>query len=138
VSDDVDDVDEGEPEEESPEELVYFGPARPSPERLPPWRVDPAADYDLLWRKVPHVPGFMQFARAIPGYVDHFPGRVPPEFTVQVEYDVTEVACPCGETPRLRRNIPMVCPCGRVFCDVAGEVRVGYVEDAVRDVVLGA
>jgi hypothetical protein len=135
---DVDDVDEGEPEEESPEELVYFGPARPSPERLPPWRVDPAADYDLLWRKVPHVPGFMQFARAIPGYVDHFPGRVPPEFTVQVEYDVTEVACPCGETPRLRRNIPMVCPCGRVFFYFACEVRVGYVEDAVRDVVLGA
>lgn len=94
----------------------------------PPAHVDPVANYDTLWRKQPQVPGFMQIARQIPGYAAQFSGRVPPEFTAQVELDVIEVACPCGETPRLRWNVPEPCPCGRVFVDLGGDVHVAYTQ----------
>lgn len=114
--------------EEEPE--VWTAPPT-SPPRLPPWRVDPAADYDALWRKVPKVPDFMVFARQFAGYAAQFHGRVPPEFIVQVEHDLMAVSCPCGETPLLRRNIPEECPCGRFYCEVGGVVRVAYTGDAV-------
>jgi hypothetical protein len=106
-------------------------PPAPSTERLPPWRVDPAARYDALWRKQPQVPGFMQFARAIPGYAAQFHGRVPENFVVEVDHGLFAVKCPCEETPLLRRNIPQECPCGRVYCHVGGGVRVAYTGAAV-------
>jgi hypothetical protein len=118
--------------ERTPEEGQGEPVAEPAPPlALPPWRVDPAADYDALWRKLPQVLGFMQFARVIPGYAAQFRGRVPPQFTAQISHDVLEVACPCGETPRLRVNVPVCCVCGRVFCDVGGVVRVAYTEAVV-------
>jgi hypothetical protein len=92
----------------------------------PPPHVDPAAGYDSLWRKVPHVLGFMHYARAIPGFARHFSTRVPDEFTAQVALGVLEVACPCGETPQLT-GAPALCDCGRVFAEIAGTVRVGYI-----------
>lgn len=115
------------------DEDVEWEPVPPAPpvRRPPPWRVDPAAGYDALWRKQPQVPGFMQFARAIPGYAAQFHGRVPEEFVVIVDRDLFAVKCPCGETPLLRRNIPEGCPCGRFYCEVGGAVRVAYAGDAV-------
>jgi hypothetical protein len=114
--------------EEEPE--LWATPPAPAP-RLAPWRVDPAADYDALWRKVPKVPDFMVFARAISGYAAQFHGRVPAEFTVRVDQDRIAVSCPCGETPLLRRDVPEECACGRFYCEVGGVVRVAYTGDAV-------
>jgi hypothetical protein len=105
-------------------------PARPAPP-APPWRVDPAADYDAIWRKVPQVPGFMQFARGIPGYAAQFRGRVPEDFVDEHEPGLFTVRCPCEQTPVLRRNIPKECSCGRVYCRAGGVVRVAYTGDAV-------
>ena len=89
-----------------------------------PARLDPAANYDGIGRKVPQRLGFMQFARAIPGYVNQFTGRVPSEFIAQIETDIVEIACPCGNTPRCPINQPTACDCGRTFAYLGGEVRV--------------
>jgi hypothetical protein len=87
---------------------------------------DPAATYDVLDRKQPHRLGFMQFARAIPGYVDQFTGRVPPNFFVLTDEGVVDVACPCGATPSCEFMAPTACVCDRTFVYTGGDVRVAY------------
>lgn len=107
------------------------GPAcfdEPGQRRMPPAHVDPAASYDTQWRKLPAVPGFIQVARAIPGYAQRFHKRVPDEFVAKVTTDEVDVACPCGGTPRCRWNVPEECGCGRQFAYLAGSVRVAYVQ----------
>lgn len=89
-----------------------------------PVEPDLAAEYDLLGRKVPHRLGFMQFARAIPGYASQFTGRVPDQFVAQVDEGVVDVACPCGGTPRLEWMAPQACACGRIFANTGNVVRV--------------
>jgi hypothetical protein len=85
---------------------------------------DPAAAYDLLERKQPHRLNFMHFARAIPGYVNQFPNRVPDNFIAKVATDVVEVACPCKQTPRCEYMIPVECACKRTFVYDGQTVRV--------------
>lgn len=87
-----------------------------------PVRLDPAADYDVIGRKVPQRLGFMAFARGIPGYAARFDREVPGEFLALVNDGVLEVACPCGQTPRLTRMAPVVCACGRTFAHVGSKV----------------
>ena len=81
----------------------------PPPERWPrewPVVLDPAARYDYVGRKQPRRVDFVMWARSIPGYAGLFTGRVPGEFYIQVEPDVIEISCPCGETPRCEKMIP--------------------------------
>jgi hypothetical protein len=111
---------------------AFFEPAAEAGFR-PPAHVDLAATYDALWRKQPQVPGFIQFARAIPGYAGQFDKRVPDDFTAKMELDAVDVACPCGETPRCRRNVPEECGCGRVFAYFAGTVHVARLPTGVVD-----
>lgn len=107
-------------------------PPREETRQRPAW-VDPVAEYDALWRKRPSALGFMQFCRALPGYAAQFHKVVPDEFFIQVATDAVEVACPCGETPRCRWNVPAVCACGRVFAYLAGAVHVARAEPALVD-----
>lgn len=88
--------------------------------------LDPAATYDLLERKQPQRLGFMQFARAIPGYAGLFTTEVPGEFVAQVGVDEVDVACPCGETPRVKWMTPTGCACERTFVNLGTSVRVAY------------
>lgn len=97
------------------------------PAHIEPARPDPAAFYDALWRKQPVVPGFIQFARALPGYAALWTGRVPDEFIAKVSIDEVDIACPCGETPRCRWNVPEECACNRVFAYYGSTVWVTYV-----------
>jgi hypothetical protein len=123
--------DEPEPEVERPEidyGPAYFAPA-PEPHRQAPAHVDLAASYDALWRKQPRVPGFIQFARSFPGYAALYTRRVPDQFVAMVSIDEVDVACPCGETPRCRWNVPEECACNRVFAYFAGTVWVAYVQE---------
>jgi hypothetical protein len=116
---------------DEPARASSSGPAQfATPWRFePPSHVDHAAKYDALWRKQPHVLGFMQYARAIPGLAAQFQTRVPPEFTAQVDIDVLDIACPCGLTPRLARNEIGECACGRVFARCGGAVHVAYTDE---------
>lgn len=111
--------------EEGPERAQPF---RPSDDRYPV-SPDPAARYDYLGRKQPQRLGFMQFARAIPGYAAAFEKKVPDNFTAQVADGIVEVACPCGETPRLEWMIPAPCACERTFVNTGQTVRVARVTD---------
>lgn len=87
--------------------------------------LDPAADYDALSRKQPQRLGFMQLARAIPGYARAFAKSVPDNFYAQVSDGVVEVACPCGESPHCRLwAAPTACTCGRYFAYLGRDVRV--------------
>jgi hypothetical protein len=85
---------------------------------------DPAATYDALDRKQPQRIGFMQLARAIPGYASQYTGRVPPEFYAQVSVEEVDIACPCGNTPRCYWMVPKRCNCDRFFVYTGGDVRV--------------
>lgn len=85
---------------------------------------DPAASYDALDRKQPHRLGFMQFARAIPGYASQYTGRVPPAFYFQVSVEEVDVACPCGHVPRCYWMVPKECECDRFFVYTGRDVRV--------------
>jgi hypothetical protein len=87
---------------------------------------DPAATYDLLERKQPHRLGFVHFARAIPGYLNQFTTEVPGDFVAQVSVDEVDVACPCGETPRVGWMTPTGCACERTFVNLGTSVRVAY------------
>lgn len=100
------------------------------PARVAPARVDPAARYDTLWRKRPAVPGFIQWARALPGYAALFTKRVPDEFVAKVGVEEVDVACPCGETPRCRWNVPEECACGRLFAYFGSAVHVAYIQQS--------
>lgn len=87
---------------------------------------DPAAKFDGLGRKQPQRLGFVQFARAIPGYVQQFSGRVPDE-QVKREPGTATLTCVCGRQHTLQANLPIECGgCNRVFALVAGRVRVAY------------
>lgn len=94
-----------------------------------PTHVDPAARYDLLWRKQPARLGFIQFARVLPDLAGLFNRRVPGEAWSKVETGVAQVSCPCGATPRCEDNVPKPCVCERVFVYFAGDVRVAYVTE---------
>jgi hypothetical protein len=96
---------------------------------------DPAATYDRLERKQPHRLNFMHFARAIQGYLDQFSARVPPDFYLQVDDGIVDVACPCkiDPVPRCEFMVPTPCRCGRIFVWTGGDVRVAY--DAVTSSV---
>ena len=84
---------------------------------------DPAAGYDRLDRKQPKRLDVMVFARAVPGFMAHFPRTVPENF-IAVDRDVLEVACPCGRAPRLTSLTVVECACGRVFARVGTTVHV--------------
>lgn len=85
---------------------------------------DAAATYDALGRKQPHRMGFVQLARAIPGFTNQFAGRVPAEFIATVDSDTVEIACPCGRTPRVTLWGLTECDCGRFFTYTGRDVRV--------------
>lgn len=106
-------------------------PLAPSSPREDHWpaQPDPAARYDYMGRKQPHRLGFMQFARAIPGYAGAFQKKVPDNFAAQVADGVVEVACPCGETPRLEWMVPTPCACERTFVNTGSAVRVARVTE---------
>lgn len=93
-----------------------------------PARMDVAATYDALGRKQPQRLGFMQFARAIPGYAAQFAKRVPDQFVAQVDLGVLEVACPCGVTPGpcCAWMVPTPCECDRIYVNLGSAVLVGY------------
>lgn len=66
----------------------------------------------------------LTFTRAIPGYIERFDKRVPPEMTALVDEDEVEVACPCGDSHRVVHRIPTSGACGRHFIYDGREVRV--------------
>jgi hypothetical protein len=94
----------------------------------PPAHVDPAATYDLLWRKQPVRMGFMQMARATPAIAAAMATKIPGEFWAQVATGVVQVSCPCGKAPQVEWNLLRVCECNRVYVYIGGNVRVGYAE----------
>jgi hypothetical protein len=86
--------------------------------REPPVNPDPLAYYDFLWRKQPKRLGFLDFCRAIPGFVGQFPGRVPVErLTIDQPGDQAIFECVCGEVVYATLNRMEDCPgaCGRIF-----------------------
>jgi hypothetical protein len=98
-----------------------------------PVHVDPAADYDLLWRKQPVRLGFIQFARQLPPLAGLLARKVPGAAWMQVADGVVEVACPCGSTPRCEWNVPKPCECERIVLYFAGDVRVAYIPEEERE-----
>lgn len=98
----------------------------PPPRTLPdrPVRFDLAREYDALGRKLPTRIDWWMVARAIPGYAARFDREVPPEFVAQVADGVVDVACQCGETPRLPRWMVVVCDCNREFVNLELRVKV--------------
>lgn len=78
----------------------------------------------------------------IPGLVEQFESVVPAEFIAQVDVGVVEVACPCGEAPRVAVGQVAGCACGRFFLTDGRTVRsaryepedvAAAAEEAVRE-----
>lgn len=95
--------------------------------REPPVRTDPLAKYDMLWRKQPKRLGFLECARAIPGFIGQFPGRVPEErLTIDHAGEQAIFECVCGEIVYANFNRMEVCPggCGRTFAFIGQRVCV--------------
>lgn len=68
--------------------------------------------------------GLSTFLQAIPGLAARFDKIVPPEFVVSVAEDELEIACPCGQTPRVRAGRLQSCDCNRWFLHDGRSVHV--------------
>jgi hypothetical protein len=99
--------------------------------REPPVNRDPLATYDALWRKQPKRLGFLDFCRAIPGYVGQFPGRVPEDrITLDQDGQQAIFECVCGEVIHAPVNTIEACQgaCGRSFAFTGQSICVAYLE----------
>jgi hypothetical protein len=95
---------------------------------------------DRLDRRIPHHMETVGFLRALPGLINFFERRVPPEFWTAgadpMGKEIVTIACRCGEEPvlrwRLRSYSVEECPCGRFFMHDGQDVRVGYDREKVE------
>jgi hypothetical protein len=95
---------------------------------------------DRLDRRIPHHMETVGWLRAVPGMINFFERRVPPEFWAAeadpMGVEVITIACRCGEEPvlrwRLRSYSIEECPCGRFFMHDGRDVRVGYDREKVE------
>jgi hypothetical protein len=130
--------DEQQPEVEAEVEVVHHHhyerievPVE-SFRREPPVNPDPLASYDALWRKQPKRLGFLEFCRAIPGFVGQFPGRVPEDrITLDHKDGQAIFECVCGEVVYAPVNHIEAChgACGRTFAFTGREVCVRREEE---------
>lgn len=51
---------------------------------------------------------------------------IPGNYWTQVDFDMVEIACPCGEAPRCISWAPTFCACGRAYAHFDGDVRVYF------------
>lgn len=68
------------------------------------------------------------FARAIPGYMDLWLTKIPPEFW-SLDGDEVTVACPCGGSPVAKLGEPTLCKgwgCPRAYVFDGQHVRVAF------------
>lgn len=83
---------------------------------------------DRFDRIQPHGLTWVTYFRAMPWLAKAFERKVPDEFiSFDTEEDGTEVvviACPCGETPRVRLTTCHECKCERFYLATKASVRV--------------
>lgn len=83
---------------------------------------------DNIGRQQPTEFNLVWAFRAVPQMAEQFKRRVPDSFTAnEVEEDgtpVITVACPCGESPRVRLASIHECKCERFYLGLKSEVRV--------------
>lgn len=75
-------------------------------------------------QKEPTHVGVGLFARAVPVIAEAFSHKIPGEFWTQVADRVVDVACPCGEAPRVAYDRIATCNCSRSYLYDGREVRV--------------
>lgn len=74
--------------------------------------------------KEPRRVGVGLFARAAPCIAEAFSRKIPGEFWTQVDDQLVEIACPCGEVPRVAYDRIVSCDCSRSYLYDGREVRV--------------
>lgn len=50
--------------------------------------------------------------------------KIPGAYWTQVDDGTYEIACPCGQTPRLTDDGPTFCACGRAYAQLSGDMVV--------------
>lgn len=73
------------------------------------------------------------FARAVPVIAEAFGRKIPAQFWTLVETELVEVACPCGETPRVPFDRITTCDCSRSYLYDGQAVRVANSPAASAD-----
>lgn len=71
-------------------------------------------------------PGLVTYVRACPNLASLLATgvKIPGAYWSQVDDGVTEVACPCGGTPKCVGNAPTFCACVRAYVRVGPDVLV--------------
>jgi hypothetical protein len=50
--------------------------------------------------------------------------KIPGAYWTQVDEGTYEIACPCGETPRISESAPIFCACERAYAQLSGDIVV--------------